>query len=223
MSQSKKENMEFLEGDFDINQILDWLCDPTGSEQLEKQTHQRLFFTEEEVDEYLHGDSEQQFLAVHFLKQFNLRDYLDVIQMYLKLEHRDPFSISELIEACIEQQIMDELTMIRDDMEISFIPHYLEMPQEQDGFQVAKTQLNVWFEQNEPDFAHMCQDVLMMEAKLQLPLMWEEADGKLVALSIAKYVYKAWDRMEEWEDLLENEHLQGAKLFDLMIETIENA
>lgn len=223
MNQDINEKIQFLDDDFDIDKLLDWICDQTDADQLKKETQKRLFLTEEEVDEYLQGDPEQQFLAVHFLKQFNLRDHLDQIQKYLMLDKRDPFSVSELIEACIEQQIMEELTMTREGMEITFIPHYLEMPKDQDGFQVAKAQLNRWFEQNEPDFAHMCQEVLLMEARLQLPLMWEEADGFLVALSVARYVYRAWGRMDEWEDLLENEHLQGAKLFDLMVETIENA
>ncbi|MDD6467088.1 MAG: hypothetical protein PUF50_02790 [Erysipelotrichaceae bacterium] len=223
MNQDINEKIQFLDDDFDIDKLLDWICDQTDADQLKKETQKRLFLTEEEVDEYLQGDPEQQFLAVHFLKQFNLRDHLDQIQKYLMLDKRDPFSVSELVEACIEQQIMEELTMTREGMEITFIPHYLEMPKDQDGFQVAKAQLNRWFEQNEPDFAHMCQEVLLMEARLQLPLMWEEADGFLVALSVARYVYRAWGRMDEWEDLLENEHLQGAKLFDLMVETIENA
>ena len=49
----------------------------------------------------------------------------------------------------------------------------------------------------------------------------EEGDGLEVALSIAKYVYQSWDRMDEFDLLCEKEDVKGIKLLDLMVETIE--
>ena len=73
----------------------------------------------------------------------------------------------------------------------------------------------------EPIFYQMCEEMLLQEAYLQLPLMWEEGDGLEVALSIAKYVYQSWDRMDEFDLLCEKEDVKGIKLLDLMVETIE--
>lgn len=199
-----------------ISELLDYLCEE--KDEVKKPT---ISVTEDTLEDFLNGDYAQQVKAVQFLINSNLRNYIDILEMFFMKENCHPMLLSDVLEACIDQQIMHEFKINKNGYEMYFIPHYLEMPNDQDGVQEALEYLSRWFKTKEPIFYQMCEEMLLQEAYLQLPLMWEEGDGLEVALSIAKYVYQSWDRMNEFDLLCEKEDVKGIKLLDLMVETIE--
>ena len=199
-----------------IRELLDWLC-----EDKEEDLKNEIIVTDENVELFLNGNVAQQYKAMHYLKNCNLRNYTDVLSRYFQLESHHPMVLANLLETCIDQQIMEEFVICKNGYEMYFIPHYLEMPLDQDGVNEALEYLSKWFLTKEPNFYQMCKDALLQEAYLQLPLMWEQGDGLEVALTIAKYVYKAWGRLDEFNDLCQKEDMMGIKLLDLMVETIE--
>lgn len=215
----KISNHSLEESEETISELLDWLC---HEEDNQKQgLREKIMVTEETIEDFLFGDISMQLLAVQFLRKSNLRNYLDLLHTYFASNSQNPMIKADLIEMCIDQQIMEEFKLVSNGLEMYFIPHYLEMPMDQDGVNEALSYLSDWFLTKEPNFYQMCKEVLLQEAYLQLPLMWELGDGFEVALSIAKYVFKAWNRMDEFEQLLEKEGVKEIKLLDLMVETIE--
>jgi hypothetical protein len=174
----------------------------------------------EEVYSYLFENKEYSVLVITFLHKSNIRDYLEVVQKYLLWDEKDKVISSLLIHICIEQQVMDELKMAKDDLEISFIPHYLELPDESIGYQLAVRHFEKWFGNEEVNLVYMCNEVLKEETLLMLPFALDEDESLLVALAIAWYVHKAWSREAEFMELLAKE---GITLENLPSLEIENA
>lgn len=198
-----------------VKELLDWLC--ADKEEVVK----KKALNDDVIECYLLDDIPHQLQAIQYLKNRNLRNYLDCLHKFFLQENLHPMVLKEMLSICMEQQIMEEFQLIRNGLEMHFIPHYLEMPSDQDGVQEALSYLSKWFLTKEPNFYQMCKEALFQEAYVQLPLMWEQGDGYLVALSISRYVYQAWNRMAEFNDLLLREDAKDVKLLDLMIETIE--
>ena len=169
------------------------------------------------VKEFLYSDENAQ-LAIHHLSQSNIRSYIDLVQEYLLSAERDRYICSLLISICIEQQVLDELTYMDGNVEMKFVPHYLELPHETDGFKEVVELFEKWFGNNEVSLVHMCNDVLQLEGSLRLPQSIDEDESLYIALSIVKYVFKAWNRTDEFITLLESENVSIERLPSLMIE-----
>ena len=187
----------------------------TESMLVEQDTEKTLSPTK--VKEFLYSDENAQ-LAVLHLSKSNIRSYINLVQEYLLSDKRDRYICSLLISVCIEQQVLDELTYMDGNVEIKFIPHYLELPHETDGFKKVEELFEKWFGNNEVSLVHMCNDVLQLEGSLRLPQSIEEAESLYIGLSIVKYVFKAWNRTDEFIALLESETVSIERLPSLMIE-----
>jgi len=172
----------------------------------------------DDVYRYLFESKEYSELVITFLYKSNIRDYLDMVQKYLLWDDKSKIIASLLIHICIEQQIMDELKMTKNDLEISFIPHYLELPDESIGYQLVVKHFEKWFGNEEVNLVYMCNEVLKEETLLMLPFALEEDESLLVALAIAGYVLKAWSREVEFMEMLAKECITLENLPSLEIE-----
>lgn len=141
----------------------------------------------EEVEAGLKGDAASQLKAVEALSQLNCRHYIDWIQDYFDT-HPHPSIQALLIETLIDQQISDEFRILFEGQEIVFIPRYAEKPQDTEGFLEAKRLLDHWFESNDPSFLKLCEQVLIQECYLILPLAYDEMEAESLALSIVESV-----------------------------------
>ena len=77
--------------------------------------------SEDEIDTYLEMDESHQLFAVKALRESNMREYPDLIQK--GFDHaKSIFVTISLIEACIDQQLNEEFHIVKDGMDITFIP-----------------------------------------------------------------------------------------------------
>lgn len=146
-----------------------------------------------EIENYLMSDDpREQLRAVQSLSEYSCRSYLDLIQSFFEM--RPDAKIQALmIDILIEQQINEEFVIEQDGMQMSFIPLYQERPHEMDGYMVAEKLLHSWFENDNPALLSMCQQILIQECFLMLPMAVEEEEGLSLAYSIAEMVSNSLD------------------------------
>ena len=176
--------------------------------------------TYEEVQSYMFENRMHENSAVTFLSKSNVRDYLDLVQKYLLWNEKNELVASLLISICIEQQVLSELKIVKNGLDVFFTPHYLEMPSDSDGFQLAIKCFENWFGNTEVNLVHMCTEVLETESLLMLPFSIDSDESQLVSLAIVRYVLKAWEREEEFVELLQKENVALENLPSLEIENV---
>lgn len=174
---------------------------------------------EDEIELYLKGNSLQQLKAVETLNSMNLRSQIPLIQSYL-ISNANTLARALLIDSCIEQEIGEELSIVQDGLEISFIPKYIERACESDGFNLALNYINSWFGNDDPSFVMMSTQVLIQEAYLKYPFVYEEDEGELLAYSIVDYVMKSMKNYQEWKDFVEQHLIDEEKLFKLRSDSV---
>lgn len=119
--------------------------------------------SEDELRAYLKGSELKQLKAVQCLCGMNLRGSLELVEDYLK-QNPHPAAAALLIDACIEQEINEELTYIQDGTEITFIPRYREHPWESDGYKEAAAKLREWFENDNPSLLELVMQLVNQES-----------------------------------------------------------
>lgn len=135
----------------------------------------------------LSEDPALQLRAVQSLSQFSCRSYLDAIQAFFDIRPDQKIQ-ALMIDILIEQQVNEEFVIEVDGMQMSFIPLYQERPHETDGFIKAQQLLNQWFENDNPALLAMCQQILIQECFLMLPMSFEEEEAFSLAYTIAEMV-----------------------------------
>ena len=146
---------------------------------------------DEKINSYLYGSIEQQLVAVEVLNNKNLRDYIRIINDYLK---SDGFINAKvlLIESLIKQEINEEIEYINAGINYSFIPKYIRLPEESYGYIKALDLLNSRF-MKEPSCLEMAKQLLYKECLLALPINYEAEEGKIIASRIEDYIVNAFD------------------------------
>ena len=141
---------------------------------------------EEEIREYLKGNEYRQLVAVEQLNKLNLREYYDLCNEYLK---SDGFINAKvlLIESLVRQEISDEYTMLKDGMLFNFIPRYVMLPEESEGYNTALKILSDYY-MKEPSYFLMARDLLYKDCLMALPLSYIREEGEMLARNIISYL-----------------------------------
>lgn len=168
----------------------------------------------EEIEAALKADGASQLAAVNALNKMNLREHLDLVCDYLKHDH-SLTAAALLMESLISQQITEEITVHSDENEIVFIPRYAELPYESDGFLKAQQFLTDWFSNDDPGFYKMCEQLLIQEAYLNLPIALEEDEALILALSIVRYVFSCMHNESGFVEFMEKNGFKCSTFFDL--------
>lgn len=173
-------------------------------------------YDDEDIEALLNGSLEEQFMAVEQLKKSNIRNHLDVIEAYL-CNDAHVLVRAYLIDAMMEQKLADEIHMKYNDMDISFLPCYIEAPMQSKGAVIAANALCEWFEDEDPIFLKMCIESLIQECYLHLPFNIDEDEGIPLALSIVYYVKTANGMQDSIEAFLKEKGLENEKGFALLL------
>lgn len=174
-------------------------------------------YTDEDIAMLLMGSLDEQFMAVEMLKKSNLRNHLSEIETYLM--QKPHFLVqSFLIEAMIEQGITDEMHMLYDELEVTFLPCYIEMPMDAKGANLAVLQLRDWLENDNPSFLTLCAETLIKEVYLRLPFNVDEDEATPLALAIVKYVFAAGGEKNAYEAFLVEKNLAQSDGFELLLD-----
>ncbi|MDP3305036.1 MAG: hypothetical protein Q8S15_03080 [Erysipelotrichaceae bacterium] len=126
-----------------------------------------------------------------------------------------PLIATLLIQICIEQQLTETFVWQKDGQRMEFIPMYLPLPWESDGYIAATQFLREWLENDNPSLLKMCVDVLDGEATLALPLSFSEEEGMILAASVLKFVYMALNDVNEWRKAVIKFKIEEPQLFEI--------
>lgn len=151
--------------------------------------------TDEELEEYLYSDSYKQLVGVNYLDSVNLRDYLDLVKDYL-MSAGDLNAKVLLIASLINQDINEELCVLKDGLEITFIPRYCESVEISDGYQTGKTFLEDVLANDNPSMFNMALDILTRICFINLPMSLDDDEGLMYAKSAIVYLYECFDDIE---------------------------
>jgi hypothetical protein len=126
-----------------------------------------------------------------------------------------PLISSLLIQICIEQQLTETFVLDKGGQRMEFIPMYLPLPWESDGYVAAHHLLRDWLENDNPSLLKMCVDVLDGEATLALPMSFSEEEGAILAASVLKFVYMAYNDVNEWRKAVIKFKIEEPQLFEI--------
>ena len=147
--------------------------------------------SDDDLAAYLKDSKEKQLIAVSVLNKKNLRDYLDLCNEYLC---SDGFINAKvlLVDSLIRQEINEEIKMENNGIEYNFIPKYILLVEESDGFIEGSKMLNEHF-LKEPSKASLAIDLLYKELMLSLPINISEEECPILVNNIIGYIEKAFD------------------------------
>ena len=171
---------------------------------------------EEDIETLLKGSLEEAFLAIEQLKKSNIRNHMDAVADYLS---KNPHYLvrSLMIEAMMEQNITDEVSVDIDGLEVTFSPCSLDAPMESEGALEAVNYLKDWFENDNPTFTMMCVETLVKEAYLRLPFNIEEDEALPLAAAVTAYVFHAYEEHEAWMLFEEEKGLAQYRGYELLL------
>lgn len=163
-------------------------------DEINLKTFKTKTISDEEIEKFLFLDENHQLLAVDELNKKNLRDYIDLCNIFLSSDGYKNAKVL-LIDSLIRQEINEEITYNDEGLDYTFIPKYVLPLELADGFIKAKQIIEEEFLKN-PSECKIGLQLLYKEAMFRLPLNIELEEGDNVALDIIKYVYKAFNDEE---------------------------
>lgn len=147
--------------------------------------------SDDQIIEYLISDEMKQLRAVEELNKKNLREYLDICGNYLCSEG---FINAKalLVDSLIKQDINEEINMLNNGLEYSFIPKYILSPENSLGFLEGLKLLSDKY-MKEPSKLELAKQLLYKECLLALPVNYEEDDGPYLADKVYEYIENAFN------------------------------
>lgn len=193
------------------------MADETRLRQLANSLRQPSVKPVKSMDQLMHSIQKGDLSALAALDQLrksNLRMYPQDIQALFAADLH-PLIGSLLVQICIEQQLTDTFIWEKDGRRMEFIPMYLPLPWESDGYIAALALLRQWLENDNPSLLKMCQDVLDGEATLALPDSFSEDEGAVLAGSVLRFVYLALNDVNEWRKAVIKFKIEEPQLFEI--------
>lgn len=166
--------------------------------------------------EGLSGDLNDALMMVEFLKNHNIRNYLNAITSYLS--HKpNPNVRAMLISLLVNQQVSDEITLDYDGMEVTFVPSYVDLGEDSDGLMECYDILDEWLLSDNPTLCKMCKDVVTLEYQYRLPFDISDDEVLLVCKAALKYVCELNDDIAYFNGLSEEKKLANIGDYVLLL------
>lgn len=172
--------------------------------------------SDEEIEEYLLKDEYFQLLAIKELENRNIRQYMDLVQDIFENVESNLVKIS-LLEICINQQVSDEIKIIKDGLEIYVVPAACNLPQDSDGYEVCIEYLKEWLESENPTLYNLCKQAALKETYLHMPFEIEVEEAKSMAYSIVMYVSELMGCKDSIKNTLYEKNTSQNESFELLL------
>ena len=174
-------------------------------------------YVPKEAMEVLEGSLQQQEKAVSLLRNLNLRNYHDEVQTLLDSKLLDEYK-GELIESLMEQKIDDSYIVIKNGLEITFIPSSIISKDEDDVLIRARELFDQWFSNNNPAFQNFCNRLLEQEVLEVRPFDFMDQDPYVLAKAIVRLVLEAFGQSDQLAAFIQIHELQDVADMPLEIE-----
>ena len=139
------------------------------------------------IEKLLEANDDLTIYAALALNEYNLNNHLQLVEKYL-INNPSVEAASLLIEACIKQGILKELLYNKGGISYNFIPAYIQLPLESDGYLKAHELLHNWLEDLNPSLLKLTLEKLVETVYFHLPESFEEIEGELLAMKVLKEV-----------------------------------
>lgn len=164
--------------------------------------------------EQLFKDDLLQLQAVNGLLNHNLREHTEIIQSFFD-STPNIHAQCLLVDGLIRQEINHEFTLELKKQIITFNPRYIELVEESDGYVEALKYLSDTFENDQPSLFMLAKDTLISECYLNYPLNFSFDEGKLLADSIALYIYRLFNQEDGIETFITKNKIESKHLIEL--------
>ncbi len=172
---------------------------------------------DEQLQAWIQGSLQQQEKAVSLLQNLNLRNYHDEVQTLLDSKLLDEYK-GELIESLMEQKIDDSYIVIKNGLEITFIPSSIISKDEDDVLIRARELFDQWFSNNNPAFQNFCNRLLEQEVLEVRPFDFMDQDPYVLAKAIVRLVLEAFGQSDQLAAFIQIHELQDVADMPLEIE-----
>lgn len=173
--------------------------------------------TDDTICQLVYGNALQKEQAVSLLLNRNLRNYHEEVQILLNSDLLDEFK-GELIEALMEQKIDDPYTMLKNGLEIIFVPSSILSRDEDAVLNETMELFDQWFSNDNPAFCNFCNRLLEQEILEVRPFDFTEYEAPELAKSIVRLVLEAFGQSDQLAAFIQIHGLQNVADMPLEIE-----
>lgn len=161
---------------------------------------QRIIPDDDELKESLFSANlDEEMGTIQIIRKLKLSDYYQLIRDYLKTPIYGEIA-SLLIYMLIEDKCSEEFIVLKDGMDVTFIPSECKLPEDGEcylwGIQYLDEKVN-----KDPSILKMCKDMLHLKLLANLPFTYERDEMEIICKVIILQVYRAMDLEEELENL----------------------
>lgn len=146
---------------------------------------------ENNIENFLYSDDQKQLIAVDYLNNCNLRNYIDLIDNYFNLNGNTNAKVL-LIDSLIRQEINHEFLINKDGKHLTFNPINLEIIENLKGYIDSKKSLSEYY-LKDPSKLKIALELLYKESILHLPLEYDEGSYMQITVKIEEYIDKAFN------------------------------
>ncbi|MDD7281111.1 MAG: DUF3196 family protein [Erysipelotrichaceae bacterium] len=172
---------------------------------------------DDKIMEWIHGTPAQQEKAVSELVNMNLRNYVQEVQAVFDSNILDEFK-GELIEALMEQKIDTPYKILKNGLEITFIPSSILTTQEDKTLIETKQIFSELLSNDNPAFYQFCNHLLEQEVLEMRPFDFSDLSAISLAKSIIHLVMEAFGQSEEFLTFIKLKGLEEVEELPLLIE-----
>lgn len=164
----------------------------------------------------LYQDDTLALMAMHQLSTSNLRNYVEDIQSFLLDQSVVYWRKALMVELLASQQITETMRLTDDQgLMYEFIPIYIEIPTESDGYIEAMRHLDDWLENDNPSMLALCRQLLLQDCTLKLPLSYSEEESWYLAASVYKTVLNAFGDVKQWQSFAKQHKIEERRCWDI--------
>ena len=174
--------------------------------------------SDEEIEQWVSGSERQQEMAAGALQKMNMRQYTDLIQKLLDSKQLlDEFK-GELIEAMMDQKLDEEFKIVKDGMEIEFVPSLITPASQDPVLKETDSILEGWLSCDNPSMLSFCRQLLEQEVLEMRPMDFEGIAPQKLAASLVRLVYQAMKDEDGWNQFAKDHQLEDTEAYPLLIE-----
>lgn len=185
---------------------------------LRSELHQskKVMMDSKDLIRMLYQDDTHTLMAMHQLSTSNLRNYVDDIQTFLLDASVIYWRKALMIELLASQQITETMQLVDDQgLMFEFVPIYIEIPNESDGYLGAIRYLDDWLENDNPSMLALCKQLLLQDCTLQLPLSYSEEESLYLAASVFKTVLEAFGDVKQWQSFAKQHKIEEQRCWNI--------
>lgn len=151
-------------------------------------------------------------LVIESLRQLYLKPHLDRINQWLQGDIDR--ALKSLIILVLVEQSIGESCVIKDELEVHFVPAMLEHPLESEGFTVAKALIDeVHFQ--DPTTNELCTDLLIQQLIYHLPLSYDGQEGRMLGFGVIRAVDQMSGQDDVWQKRVQQYNIDESYLLEI--------